>query len=472
MKRIITLLLAAGLVLGATGISQAVDFKMSGLWQHRVSWADRNFVKGDSDDNFRSASRFRTQIEAIASETLKGVVFFEIGHQNWGKQSEGTALGTDGTVIKVRYSYVDWVIPQTEIKARVGLQKYVLPNFTGLGSPILDADGAGINMYTPFNENIATNLFWLRAENDNDPERNTTKTHDAMDFVGLTVPMSFDGVKVTPWGMYGFVGQDSFKGGNFDMNNMIRSGMLPLMGTAAIAGSSDKTNGNAWYGGIAANITAFDPFRFALDAAYGSVDLGTSSLNDRDFDVKRAGWYAAFTAEYKLDFGTPGVTFWYASGDDSNPYNGSERLPSIDPDVYITSYGFDGTQYGGAAQTMGFGISGTWAAMAQIKDVSFVEDLSHIFKIVYYQGTNNTEMVRNKTIKNPQDSVYSMIYLTTADSAVEVNFDTEYKIYKDLSMFVELGYIRLDVDSDLWRGVGYEANKNNFKGAVTMRYLF
>ena len=33
MKRIVTLILAAGLILGATSAAQAVDFKVSGLWQ-------------------------------------------------------------------------------------------------------------------------------------------------------------------------------------------------------------------------------------------------------------------------------------------------------------------------------------------------------------------------------------------------------------------------------------------------------
>ena len=76
----------------------------------------------------RAASRLRTQIDVIASESLKGVMFFEIGHQNWGKSAQGAALGTDGKEVKVRYSYVDWVVPQTDVKVRMGLQKYTLPN--------------------------------------------------------------------------------------------------------------------------------------------------------------------------------------------------------------------------------------------------------------------------------------------------------------------------------------------------------
>ena len=96
-------------------------------------------------DKMRAATRLRTQIDVIASESLKGVMFFEIGHQNWGKAAEGAALGTDGKEIKVRYSYVDWVIPQTDAKVRMGLQNFSLPGFTS-NSPILgggSADGAG-----------------------------------------------------------------------------------------------------------------------------------------------------------------------------------------------------------------------------------------------------------------------------------------------------------------------------------------
>ena len=95
MKRIVTLILAAGLILGATSAAQAVDFKVSGLWQHRVSFADRNFEKHNGDDKLRAASRLRTQIDVIASESLKGVMFFEIGHQNWGKAAEGAITKVD-----------------------------------------------------------------------------------------------------------------------------------------------------------------------------------------------------------------------------------------------------------------------------------------------------------------------------------------------------------------------------------------
>ena len=47
--------------------------------------------------------------------------------------------------------------------------------------------------------------------------------------------------------------------------------------------------------------------------SYTHLDMGTSKLNGKNFDVKRSGWYAALLAEYKLESCTPGLLFWYSS---------------------------------------------------------------------------------------------------------------------------------------------------------------
>lgn len=472
MQKFITLFLSAGLVFGAMNTAKAADIKASGILTERVSFANRNFAKGNSEDILMAATRLRTQIDILASESLKGVVFFEIGYQNWGNAATGASIGTDGNIIKVRYSYVDWAIPNTDIKTRIGLQLYEIPNFTDLGPAIIFADAPGITLSNQFTENVGMSFFWMRAANDNDPDRTIQNSHNEMDMLGLLLPMTFEGVKVTPWAIGGIAGRDSLKGGNWDINYPLKYGLLPLGGDANLVAGSEDKRGSLWWAGLSAELKTFDPFRLGFDAAYGNVDLGTTELNGHAFDLKRSGWYTALLAEYKFDSCTPGLLFWYASGDDENPYNGSERLPTIDPDIYATSYGMDGSYYGGAIQTIGYSISGTWAILARIKDISFIDNLTHTIRAVYYQGTNNSEMVRQGMIKDPQASVTNMSYFTTSDRAVELNFDTGYKMYENLSLYVEFGYMRFDMDNDLWRNVGYEAHKNNWKGTFSVGYSF
>ena len=483
MKRLMTLLLAAGLVLGATSAAKAVDFKMTGLWQNRVSFADRNFEKHNGDDKMRAATRLRTQIDVIASESLKGVLFLEMGDQNWGSSKDGASLGTDGKIVKVRYSYVDWVIPQTDAKVRMGLQNFSLPGFIS-NNPILgggSADGAGITISGQFTENVGASLFWLRAENDNTDGYRGNPSSNAMDFVGLTVPMTFDGVKVTPWAMYGALGRDSFTNGDgvneydpvtgelISGPGSVANGLLPTgVDGAMLKGADLDRHGNAWWVGVASELTYFDPFRFALDAAYGSADMGSIG----GFDVERSGWFASILGEYKMDYFTPGILFWYASGDDSNWANGSERMPVVEGSWTASSYGFDDNFGRDACDMIGLTNDGKMGVYLQAKDISFMEDLTHIFRVGFIKGTNNTEMAR-QGITSPTGKSGRELYLTTADKAWEVNFDTQYKIYKDLTLAVEVGYINLDLDENVWgKGVVDSYRENNVRGAVTLQYTF
>lgn len=477
MRGAVALLIAAGLCLGTGTAAHAVDVKISGVWHQTVSFADREFTKNATGDTMQAATRLRTQVELIASESLKGVVYFEVGPNVWGNGNSGASLGTDGKMVKVRYSYTDWVVPSTEIKVRLGLQNFTLPNAV-MGHPVLGgggADAAGAAISSNFNENVGATLFWMRAENDNPTGDYGTQYgfSDAMDFVGLSVPVKTEGLKLSPWAMYGFIGRDSFdKAGASEDQAKLVKGLLPLGATPATLtgnGGIDR-HGNAWWGGISGQFTLFQPITFGFDAVYGSADLGSYQQDGQTWDLKRSGWYAGLLAEYQLDWMTPGLVLWYASGDDGNPRNGSERLPSVCPDITLTSYGFDETNFSRAGQRLGMSISGTWGAMLRFKDIGTMEKLKHTARFVYYKGTNNPENVRSGLISDPSSTLQSMYYLTTKDSAFEANFDSQYSLYKNLDLIVELGYIRLDLDDALW--ASFDQQKNNFKGSVCVRYSF
>ena len=483
MKRIVTLLLAAGLVLGAAAGSQAADIKAKGNWTFTWQLGDQTFAKHSGKDNFTAKQRLRTQIDVIASESLKGVLFLEMGDQNWGKSNDGASLGTDGKIIKVRYSYVDWVIPQTDAKVRMGLQNFSLPGFIS-NSPILGggaADGAGITLSTQFTKNIGATLFWLRAENDNtDSATDYGKQYhysDAMDFTGITLPLKFDGVKVTPWGMYGAIGRDSLPSASpaSGQNGVTMADrLLPAMGNGLAVGNYER-HGKAWWVGVASELTYFDPFRFALDAAYGSVDMGSyRAADNKNFDMERAGWFASILGEYKMDYFTPGVLFWYASGDDSNAYNGSERMPTVEGSWTASSYGYDDNFGRDSCDMIGLSNTGTMGVYLQAKDISFMENLTHAIQVGYYRGTNNKNMPANAgmtTFHASYPDANDGPSLTTADKAWEVNFDTQYKIYKDLTLGVELGWINLDLNEDVWKNAN-SYKDNIYRGAVTLQYTF
>lgn len=497
MKRIVTLLLAAGLVFGAhVGAKAETTIKASGMWDFGFEWANYGFTKNNSgSDTFNTVQRFRTQIDIIASESLKGVVYFEIGKTSWGQYNgsrRGGGFGTDSSdIIKLRYSYVDWVVPNTDLKIRMGLQPYSLPGFVA-GNAILSADGAGITASYQFNDMVGISLFWLRALSNNSGQTTSGfNKHDSLDLVGLTLPVKGDGFMVTPWGVVGSQGRNAFDNAGSYSGDLgdLRHGMLPVltssMGVAMANRDQLKTHATPWWLGLGAELTMFDPFRVAVEGAYGSVDNGSMSValrpgsNVTSVDVKRSGWYTALIAEYKLDFMTPGLIFWYSSGDDSNPWNGSERLPILEGSWTATSFGYDGSRYGDANCAVGDNMIGSWGVVLRMKDISFMEDLSHVFRVGYYQGTNNKNMPRNAGMTDFRQFYMTTnggaqsLYLTTKDHAWEVNFDTEYKIYKDLSFMFELGYINLKLDESTWGNAihsGYD--KNAYKVGAYMRYTF
>ncbi len=85
MKKIFTLMLAAGMLLGAASGARAIDFKASGEWLVGFGLGDGSLIKDVNDqkrhhdDTFNAGQRIRLQLDAVASETLSGTVFFEIG---------------------------------------------------------------------------------------------------------------------------------------------------------------------------------------------------------------------------------------------------------------------------------------------------------------------------------------------------------------------------------------------------------
>ena len=494
MKRLVTLLLAAGLVFSAASGAQAIEFKASGQWLMGFSAGNGNFLdktrehgqasqKADNNDVFTAAQRVRLQLDAVASENLSGTVYFEIGDTTWGHSGSGGALGADGQIVEIKRAYIDWAVPNTELKVRMGLQGMAMPNAAG-GSAILDDDVAGVVASYRVNDNVGVTLSWARPYNDNytavngDVSDNNKNNYlDNMDLISLAVPLTFEGIEVTPWAMIGIIGQNTFRNNpnsrawytisgyeqSYDSENELYVGNGRWNTTDNF--KRRHANSTAFWAGLPVKLTLWDPLNIEFDINYGYLqsmgrgDMMDSYGNTKRYSTEREGWLAKALVEYKMDWGTPGIFGWYASGDDSNPGNGSERMPSVSPCGNFTSFMGDGN-YGwsttGNLYDRSLSYAGTWGVGLQVRDMSFIEDLKHTFRVAYWGGTNSPNMAKYANNSWGWGSSYEAdysdaeMYLTTNDGLLEFNLVNAYQMYENFEVNLELGYIVNFIDQDTW----------------------
>lgn len=189
-----------------------------------------------------------------------------------------------------------------------------------------------------------------------------------------------------------------------------------------------------------------------------------------------------------MDWGIPGILGWYSSGDDSNPGNGSERMPGISPMGNMTSFLGDGNLYwspGSGLVDRNLSYAGTWGVGIQLRDMSFVEDLKHTFRAVYWGGTNSPVMAKYADHPWGWSSYYedsnikdNELYLTTNDGILEFNLVNSCQLYENLEINFELGYLVNFIDKDTWKksrgGVMGEAyqKQDAWKAQLIFAYSF
>ena len=505
MKRITALLIAVAMMLGSVGVAQAdgIDIKVKGQWDFAFGWAsnmgfkDSNTARTRRIDDFEARHRVRTQINFITSEYLQAVLMFEIGDLDWGRnrqggsnynsgarasRSTGGALDADGVNVETKRAYLDWVIPNTEVAVRMGIQGLALPS-TPMGSPVFNADVAGILVSSPITDWLSAAAFWIRpfdAYNNGD----NMDYSDEVDAFGVLLPVSFDGIKFTPWFIYGFVGANS---GIYDY-------LFDVRNTHDNSVTARNSSTQVYWIGAHLELSLLDPLVFNIEGIYGHLsqaDLsGFAGAVEKGWGAATrfgtSGWFIGATLDYKLDFMTPGIFGWYASGDDANSDDSGKlgRMPVLGNDggsFGPTSFGSAGyygiTQNSNSGTIMGTG-TGTWGIGLQLANISFIQDLSHTVRLAYYRGTNDADLIKKDGVVSGLGGLmYSAdrFYLTDEDYVWEVNFDHKYKIYENLTAVLELGWLRMHTDEDTWGKRGNGDNKENdnaWKAQIAFRYTF
>ncbi len=523
MKKCKITLMVAALVLAIAAPASAIEVKLRGNYTFIMGWKEnssagstfvadvadygRGYTEGalwtDNDDDFRVAQRVRIGMDIIASETLKGVLEFEIGPQFWGRNTpggqnaiggyaatgnntmylngNGGQLNTDGVNIKTRHAYIDWYVPMTDNKLNIkmGLQPIYLPSAVAPmgGNQVLQGDVGGISASYKFNNSWNLTGFWARPY---DMTENITSgnTFDAADIFGLIGMYNSKAVTFRPWLIYSNIGNNT----NFWTNRgaltnplglnanpitvtSVPSSLLPYSTNPAAGNALMESYSSLWSGGIALRLTPFEspslaPLSFYLDAMYGN-------LNNHDKNAASfAGWYAAARIDYKASWGIPGIFGWYASGDNANALKDRRygRLPvfnSQDPVWNMLGMaGGDAALPGVPYGTITTSAVGTWGIGLQIKDYNLgvFDRLFHTIRVGYLRGTNNSDNISyfpryTGSGLAPQAALASMgevKYLTTKDYSYEFTLANRFEFDDNLYFYLDLGWQHMKFDQTVW----------------------
>lgn len=472
MKRLIILAVLCAFVLSAA-VASAADIKASGAWVVEANWNSNwdfsdKLATRSAEDAFGISQRATTTFEFIANENLKGVLQTRYGTQKWGQKSfalgAGDSRANTGTEnrITVRQAYVDFNWPDTTVHVRAGYQGVSLPAAFGGGSLVLDEEIGAAVVSGSITDNVGYLVGYARAL-DGDNTGATTVTNAQIDAYIAALPMNFEGFSLAPFAMYAPIGTD------------VTAARTPV-GLRSV-NASDNANGanfdNAYWLGAAFTMDLFDPFVLKADLNYGKVE---SKVKKNE----RSGWLFDAALEYKgFDFMTPEAFFVYTSGEDGNSSKGngsSERMPVLAAQNWaIGSFFFGGDRLlaGSIQETNQY--MGFWALGLSLKDIqSFAEGLTHDAHFIYAKGTNDKD-VFDKTAASGAAGNYNVVYgrtLTEKDSLYEIDFNTGYKVYDELTLSLDLGYVNLSTKKERWNNVNGLKGGDAWKVSTGVLYQF
>lgn len=444
MKRLTLLAVLCAFVLGMAASASAAEIKASGSWAVEAVWkANWQFgtdAKTNNVQTFNVKQRATTSFEFIANENLKGVMQLRYGTESWGRKSFAIGMGDSGdnnfddNRMTVRQAYLDFNWPGTQQNIVAGYKSVSLPAMFGGGSYILDEEIATAMVNGPITDNVSYLVGYARAFQGTD-ETEAGKL-DQVDGYYAALPLSFEGFDIVPFGMYANIGE------NVTAGQVATSKMAGLAAVSATTGTGDSDFDNAWWLGLGFKMDLFDPFVFKADLNYGTVDA------DDDYN-KRAGWLFDAALEYKgFDFMTPEVFFAYTSGEDeadsATSYGKSHRMPVLAASNWAVGSFFIGgdTLLDGSINNRNASL-GFWTLGVSFKDIaSFLDGMSHTVHVLYMQGTNDKDLATfaGATKRN---ATYGRT-LTEDDSLWEVDVNTAYKVYDELTLTLDLGYINMD----------------------------
>ena len=395
----------------------------------------------------------RFGLTMAASENLSAYFQFQVGTEAWGT-TDDTNGHKNGANFRTRQVYLDWTIPGTDAKVRMGRQGLGLPADAFGGNGVLCANWGprdGIVVTSPVTDWLGLSAMWVRTAystwDPSDKALNDLDRNYSDDFYAVVADAKFDGVTAAVYGAYATIDAGDKTG---------------EVGPSAISNNLGQyVPGKAWWAGFTSTFTMFDPFTFKLSAAYGSfeADHGNEKA-DQD------GWNVQAKASYKTAYGTPVLGAFYFSGDDKGEDYGI--MPSLGG-YFTPTLTYHDASNGLQGGVCAFMPSGNWGVQAGIEDVSFLQGLSHNFHVTYMQGTNDPKAAERK---DADGNNLNYLYLSEDDSLVSFDLLNKYEIYKNLNVYLEASYIISDLDKDAKNASGVKLSEDDWRAELIFVYDF
>jgi hypothetical protein len=496
MKKLASLALAASMLLGAIGAAHAAtEVKMTGDARiYGTFMENRNFTGWSRSgtqtaDTFEVWERFRLRTDFVANEAVK----FRLGvkvEDTWGHGTY-TAANPSTSSLAVDVAYLQFKWPGCDIEITAGLQDVNLPQSSMFyNSPVWSDKMAALVITAPLIDNTLSAVagFGRLIDTTQSYDATTTQTADELDAYFLALPITLDGFKITPWGVFAVAGSSA----DYSWKNTTDTGSTSghtfansLLSASTYNGRTSLKNNqnNFFWVGSAFEVTALDPIRFYADVMYGA-----GLQNDRKAS-QRAGWmidagveYTGFTAV------TPQLFAFWSTGEDNSMRNGSERMPYLRSQWGPgNSFLFDSSQDLGKGSNIYASPVGSMGIGASLKNISLIDKLTNQLTFVYMRGTNSAQALRSARLLGATNYNYyssrgGYSYVTMGQDLTQneylmgLNLDTKYMIYENLAAVMETGWAHGQFEKSVWgRSLvrQAESNGNNiWKVAFGLTYKF
>jgi hypothetical protein len=397
----------------------AAEVKISGLWNAKA-WARDNYDgDDDTDDSVQYITqRMRMYFNIIASENLKLVykneIDFEYGDSGdysttdtagvktsvYAGRNDGGGLGGDRVNLETKNVYLEFMVPDTPVKATIGLQGVALHR-----GWFIDDDVAATRFDMNFDPVVVT-AYWAGAQGLFKNDMNNNNDYDASNDVWQLVAS-----------------------GGYKAENMDARLTFGYQKNANDTTSADQPESNDLYLVMGEFNMSFDMVSFFVIAGknFGEADgSGVSSATNRNYD----GYMFHAGADFALDMATLRAQFIYASGDKEGDFDDDFQgfagetfsWAEIISDGYTYDRNADLSQIGGDNSP-----SNMWAVGlgADLKPT----DTTTIMLNVYYVG-----MVEKRTVAgNEEDEI-----------GIEIDVRLAQKIYDNLTLNILGAYLLAD----------------------------